>query len=76
MFACKYVRMCCVRVYLCVCSCVCVCVCARTCVCVCLLSLYFLSPEVVNAQAKVSGEHGVFFITIATEAEIREKCKL
>ena len=45
------------------------------CVCVCLLSLYFLSTEVVNAQAKVSGEHAVFFIAIATEVEIRETCK-
>ena len=51
------------------------CVCVCVCVCVCLLRLSFLSPEVFNAQAKVSGEHAVFFIAIATEAEIREKCK-
>ena len=45
-------------------------------VCVCVFqSLYFLSPEVVNAQAKVSEKHAVFFIAIATEAEIREKYK-
>ena len=57
--------------------CSCVLVCARVCVCVCvrLLSLYLLSPEVVNAQAKVSGKHAVFFIAIAIEAKIREKCK-
>ena len=47
------------------------CVCVRA----CLLSLYFLCPEVVNAQAKVSGEHAVFLISIATESEIREKFK-
>ena len=61
---------------LCVRECACVLVCVCVCVCVCLLSLYFLSPEVVNAQAKVSGERAVFFIAIAKEADIGEKCTL
>ena len=48
--------------YVCVhvlCVCVCVCVCVRVRVCVWLPSPYFLSPEVVNAEAKVS-EHAMF----------------
>ena len=45
---------------------VCVCACVRVCcvggwVYVCLLSPYSHSPEVVNAQAKVSGEHMFVF---------------
>ena len=56
------------------CDCVCVCV-------VYLLSVYFPPPEVINAQAKVLGEHAVLFnqlnprvIPIATETEGGEKC--
>ena len=63
------------RVSSCVCVLVCVCSCVCVCVCVCLLSLYFLSSEVVNVQAKVSEKHAVFFIALATKVEFRKKCK-
>ena len=51
------------------------------CVCVCSLSPYFLSPEVIDVQVKISGEHAVLFknlnphfIAIATQTEGGEKC--
>ena len=66
------------------CVCVCVCACARTCVCVCVcsLSLYFPSPEVVDVQVKISGEHAVLVknvnphVIVVTETECGEKCLL
>ena len=68
------------------CVCVCVCVCWVCCVCTTstddVTECFLHSPEVVNAQAKVSGEHAILFkylnphlIAIATESENSERCK-
>ena len=69
-------------VCVCACACVCVCVCVCVCMCVHLLSSCFFSPEVVNAQAKLSGDHVVLIkylnphvIAITTETEGGKKCQ-
>ena len=67
--------------------CVCVRACVRACVCACMRAcvftgcIYFLPPEVINVQAKVSGDHEIAFQLFEsschcqiTETEGEEKC--